>query len=98
MENGRLRKWLDSLENDGKDLSCALSRLSKASKEFGYADAYMAMDRLVSKSGKLPSSDDISATCRRIRQGEVLSFHKNESVDLSKFDELITMGKEAANG
>ena len=50
------------------------------------------------KSGKLPSSDDISATCRRIRQGEALSFHKNEGVDLSKFDELITMGKEAANG
>ena len=98
MEDGRLKKWLDSLENDGKGLCCALYRLSKASKEFGYADAYTAMDRLVSKSGKLPSSDDISATCRRIRQGGVLSFHKNEGVDLSKFDELITMGKEAANG
>lgn len=97
MEDGVLKKWLDSLEGNTSDLSSTLYKLSKAAEVFGYADAYTAMEELISKGNRTPSYDDIAATCRRIGQGNSMVPIGSGTVDLSKFDELIKMGKEEEN-
>lgn len=94
MEDGVLKKCLDSLEDNTSYLSSALYKLSKASGVFGYTDAYTAMEKLISKGNRTPSYDDITATCRRIGQGNSMVPIRSGTVNLSKFDELIKMGKE----
>ena len=86
MEDGVLKKCLDSLEDNTSDLSSALYKLSKAAEVFGYADAYTAMEELISKGNRTPSYDDIAATCRRIGQWNSIVPIGSGTVNLSKFD------------
>ena len=97
MEEGVLKKWLDSIE-DKQDKGAAIYRLFSATMEFGFADACTAMESLLNK-GKAPSKDDIYAVCRRLQQDAEMSALSYGDVDLRQYDTILKMGdgKEVEN-
>ena len=97
MEEGALKKWLDSID-DKQDKGAAIYRLFSATREFGFADACTAMESLLNK-GKTPSKDDIFAACRRLQQDSSMPAFSFGNVDLSQYDTILKMGdgKEVEN-
>ena len=88
MEDGRLKQWLDSMNDDKSQLRTALSVLSNAAGKFGFADACHAAGLLLER-GHFPSREDMESYCCRMREcGEGFSIN-NTGVMLSMYDSLL---------
>lgn len=92
MEEGALKAWLDSVE-DKRERASDIYNLLNATKEFGFADACVAVESLL-KDGKTPSKDDIFAACRRIQQDTAIGSYSFGDVDLSQYDSILKIGDE----
>lgn len=88
MEDGILKRWLDSKADDKSQLRSALSVLSDAAGKFGFADACHAAGQLIAK-GHFPSREDMESCCLRMREcGEGFSMNTT-GVMLSMYDSLL---------
>ena len=88
MEDGRLKQWLDSMNDDKSQLRTALSVLSNAAGKFGFADACHAAGLLLER-GHFPSREDMESYCCRMREcGEGFSINTT-GVMLSMYDSLL---------
>ena len=88
MEDGILKRWLDSKADDKSQLRNALSVLSDAAGKFGFADACHAAGQLIAK-GHFPSREDMESCCLRMREcGEGFSMNTT-GVMLSMYDSLL---------